>query len=128
MNVAFFCVLLAGLMPFLWTAVAKVAAGRYDNRDPRGWQAKLEGMPKRAHAAHLNSFEAFPLFAAGVLAALFVGVPQGRVDALAIAFVVLRLAYGGTYLADIHLLRSALWFGGIGCSFALLFQAAFSAT
>jgi uncharacterized MAPEG superfamily protein len=70
MQTALICVLIAGLMPYLWTAVAKATGPRYDNRNVRDWQAQLEGLPKRAHAAHLNSFEAFPFFAAAVLAAI----------------------------------------------------------
>ena len=63
MQTALICVLIAGLMPYLWTAVAKVLGPRYDNRNVRVWQSRLEGAAQRAHAAHLNSFEAFPFFA-----------------------------------------------------------------
>ena len=69
MKTALICVLIAGLMPYLWTTVAKIAGPRYDNRNVRDWQSKLTGLAQRAHAAHLNSFEAFPFFAAAVLAA-----------------------------------------------------------
>ena len=73
MKTALICVLIAGLMPYLWTTVAKIAGPRYDNRNVREWQSRLTGMAQRAHAAHLNSFEAFPFFAAAVLAALVAG-------------------------------------------------------
>src|SRR3546814_4050788 len=48
---------------------------RYDNHDPRGWLAK-QGDPhaRRANAAHLNAFEAFAPFAAGVLMEQAAGV------------------------------------------------------
>jgi uncharacterized MAPEG superfamily protein len=39
MHVALACVLVAGLMPYAWTAVAKALGGGYDNRDVRGWQS-----------------------------------------------------------------------------------------
>lgn len=119
MHTALLCVLVAGLMPYLWTAVAKIAGPRYDNRDVRGWQARLTGLPHRATAAHLNSFEAFPLFAAAVLAALLAGADAERTMQLAIAFVVLRLAYGVVYLLDIAALRSLVWFAAMGCSVAI---------
>ena len=119
MHTALLCVLIAGLMPFLWTTVAKVAGPRYDNRDVRGWQARLTGLPQRATAAHLNSFEAFPLFATAVLAALLTGADAERTMWLALAFVALRLAYGLVYLLDVAPLRSLVWFAALGCNVAI---------
>ena len=123
MHIALLCVLIGGLMPYLWTTVAKIAGPRYDNRDVRGWQARLSGLPHRANAAHLNSFEAFPLFAAAVLAALLAGADTQRTMLLAIAFVGLRLAYGVVYLLDIAALRSLVWFAAFGCSVAIFLGA-----
>ena len=119
MHTALLCVLVAGLMPYLWTAVAKVAGPRYDNRDVRSWQGRLTGLPHRATAAHLNSFEAFPLFATAVLAAYLTGADAQRTMLLALAFVALRLAYGVVYLLDIAALRSLVWFAGLGCAVAI---------
>lgn len=119
MQTALICVLIAGLMPYLWTAVAKVVGPRYDNRDVRSWQARLSGRAHRAHAAHLNSFEAFPLFAVAVLVAQFGGADAARVNTLAITFIVLRLLYGLAYLLDIAPLRSLLWFGATVCSIGI---------
>ena len=48
MTTAYWCVLAAGLMPYLFTAIAKGAGSRYDNRDPRAWQSRLAGLPARA--------------------------------------------------------------------------------
>lgn len=123
MQTALLCVLVSGLLPYAFTGVAKPSGPRYDNRDVRGWQGRLAGLPYRAHAAHLNSFEAFPLFAAAVLAAMVAGADATRVSALAIAFVVLRLLYFVAYLADIAALRSLVWFGAIGCSVAIFMLA-----
>jgi uncharacterized MAPEG superfamily protein len=119
MRTALYCVLVAGLMPYLWTTVAKVAGPRYDNRDVRGWQSRLSGLPYRAHAAHLNSFEAFPLFAAAVLSAQLLQADAARVDTLAVAFVGLRLAYGAAYLMNLAPLRSLIWLGAMGCTIAI---------
>jgi len=76
-------------------------------------------MAARAHWAHLNSFEAFPPFAAAVLIAQQLGAAQGRIDLLAIAFVVLRVLYGICYLADQATLRSLVWAAGFACTVAL---------
>lgn len=124
MSIALWCVVVAGLMPYVWTGVAKARGERFNNRKPRQWQASLEGIPARAHAAHLNAFEAFPLFAAAVIIAQIQGAAQGPVDGLAILFTSFRIAYGLAYLADTHLLRSAVWFGALLCNLALFALAA----
>lgn len=121
MTTAYWCVLVAGLMPILFTGIAKATGKRFDNRSPREWQARLEGMPARAHAAHLNAFEAFPLFAVAVIIAQLRDAPQDRIDQLAIAFVVLRLAYGFAYMANQATLRSVIWILALGCAVALFF-------
>ena len=124
MTTATWCILAAGLMPYLFTVVAKVSGDRYNNRDPRAWQSRLAGLPARAHAAHLNSFEAFPLFAAAVIVAQLAQVPQARVDGLALAFIALRLGYGVCYLANWATLRSLVWALAFACVIALFVVAA----
>lgn len=119
MYIALTCVLIAGLMPFLWTVVAKASGSRYDNRDVRGWQSRLSGLPYRAHAAHLNSFEAFPLFAAAVLVAHAGAADTARINLLAMIFIGLRVGYGIAYLLDIAALRSLLWLAALGCTVAI---------
>ncbi|HOZ06212.1 MAG TPA: MAPEG family protein [Arenimonas sp.] len=116
MTIALYCVLAAGLMPFLWTGVAKVRGPRYNNFNVRLWQGKLEGAAQRAHAAHLNSFEAFPLFAAAVIVAQITGAEQARVDMLALGFIGLRVLYGILYLADKATLRSLVWMAALICN------------
>jgi uncharacterized MAPEG superfamily protein len=123
MHTALLCVLVAGLLPYLFTGVAKAIGPRYDNRDVRNWQARLDGRAYRAHAAHLNSFEAFPFFAAAVLAAMVAGADAARVNLLAIAFVALRLVYFAVYLANLAALRSLAWFAAISCAIAIFVAA-----
>ena len=115
MSIAFVCVLVAGLMPYLWTLVAKTRGRGFDNANVRTWQAGLSGVAMRAHAAHLNSFEAFPLFATAVIVARITGADQARVDMLALAFIGLRLLFGMLYLADKATLRSVVWLAGMVC-------------
>lgn len=124
MGIALWCVLVAGLLPYVWTGVAKARGSRFDNRNPRSWQAKLEGLPARAHAAHQNSFEAFPLFAAAVFTALLVGAGGVWLDGLALLFIAARIGYGGAYLADKASLRSILWFVGMAATLGIFGLAA----
>jgi len=118
MTVAFWCVLIALLLPYLCTTLAKVASGRFNlrqNHDPRAFQDTLEGLPRRAHAAQLNSFEILPAFIAAVLIADVVGnAEQVTQDVLAVLFITSRLLYIICYLADWAALRSLVWFVGLG--------------
>ena len=80
----------------------------------QGWQA-------RANAAQQNSFEALPIFIAGVLIAQQLHAPQTHVDNVALVFVAARLGYIGAYLADLAALRSTLWVAGLAACVALFF-------
>jgi uncharacterized MAPEG superfamily protein len=123
---AYWCVLIAALLPYVWVSVAKASGERYDNRDPRGWVARQTN-PRvhRANAAQLNGYEAFAPFAASVILAQLAGVASDRIALLALAFVVLRVLHGVVYIAGLkHSLRSLVWFGAFACVLALLVQAA----
>ena len=128
MTLANICIVVAGLLPIVCAALAKSRGygkprreGGFDNHHPRAWMANLQGWQARANAAQANSFEALPLFIAGVLAAQQMQAPQDRVDLLAIGFIVIRLAYIGAYLADLATLRSLIWALGLACSVGLFF-------
>lgn len=125
---AYWCVLIAALLPYFWITIAKAGGQRYDNRDPRGWMARQDA-PRaiRANAAQLNAFEAFAPFAAGVILAQLAGVQVDRIALFAIIFVVLRVLHGILYIANAHALRSLVWFGAFACVLGLLVQAALRA-
>ena len=118
MTIAFWCVLLAGLMPFVAVGIAKYDRS-YNNRTPRDWLAKQEGIRKRAYAAHLNCFESFPLFASGVIIAHLAAAPSAIINTLAAAFIAVRIVYVWCYLTDRASLRSLVWLAGLGLSVAL---------
>lgn len=120
MQIPYLCLLVSALMPFVWTGIAKFACGRsYDNHAPRAQQASLEGWRARAYWAHLNSFEAFPPFAAAVLAAVQAGVPAAHVSAASLLFVVARGVYGVCYIQDWALQRSLVWMVATGAVIGL---------
>lgn len=124
MILAYWCVLIAALLPLLFTGIAKASGPGFDNSAPREFQARLTGFRARAHWAHLNSLEAFPPFAAAVLIAVQAGAASARVDLYAMAFIAFRLGYGACYLANLATLRSLMWAGGMGCVIALFLAAA----
>ncbi len=128
MSIAYWCILIVALLPYVWVFVAKSGAPGYNNKDPRGWIAKQDNYRVRnAHAAHLNAFEAFAPFAAAVLMAQLAGVDPGLISPIAIAFVVCRVLHGVLYLAAIPMLRSLIWIGGFGCVVALMVLAGLKA-
>ena len=112
MTIALWCVLIAGLLPYVATVTAKAGA-KFDNRNPRDWLAQQEGYRRRANAAQSNSFEAFPLFAAAVIVATLTHAPQDKVNVLAMVFIAARVAYLICYLADWSIVRSLAWLAGI---------------
>lgn len=113
MNLSYWCVLVAGIMPAATVGIAKWSGRRdYDNAEPRRWLEKQSGVPRRADSAHRNHFEAFPFFAAGVLVAQQLHAPQDSIDMLAIAFIASRIAYTGLYLTDRATLRTVSWLIG----------------
>lgn len=125
MTLAYWCVLIAACLPLVFTGIAKATGPGYDNRRPRDFtEADVAGFRKRAYWAHLNSFEAFPPFAAAVIIASVVGAERGAVDALALAFIAARLAYGAFYIADWATARSLAWTTGFGCVIGLFILAA----
>lgn len=124
MYVAYCCILIAALLPYVWIVVAKTATSGYNNKDPRGWIAKQDSYRVRnAHGAHLNAFEAFAPFAAAVLMAQMAGVAPDLISQIALIFVFLRILHGIFYLTTRPLMRSLAWLGGFGCVIALMVQA-----
>lgn len=128
MTITHFCLLIACLLPIACAGIAKSRGfgkprreGGFDNHNPRNWLAGLQGWQARAHAAQLNSFEALPIFIAGVWVAEQAQASEATVTGLAVAFVLLRIAFIGAYLADRANLRSVLWMLALGCCISLFF-------
>tara|TARA_R110002020_G_scaffold16871_107_gene59935 strand:+ start:3972 stop:4349 length:378 start_codon:yes stop_codon:yes gene_type:complete len=118
MSIAFWCVLVACVLPFLAAFPAK-ADPELDNRDPRARHAVQTGLQRRAYAAHQNSWEALLIFAIAVIVADINGGPQQAVNALAIVFIVVRIAYIAAYLKGVGFIRSGLWSAGLILSIAI---------
>ncbi|RQO33871.1 hypothetical protein DBR37_12100 [Herminiimonas sp. KBW02] len=109
MNLSYWCVLIAGILPVATIAIAKWGRRDFDNSEPRRWLEKQEGLRRRADSAHRNHFEAFPFFAAGVLVAQQLNADQDSINMLAVVFIAARLVYTLLYLTDRPTLRSLTW-------------------
>ncbi len=129
-TISTWCILAAALMPLVCAGIAKAGTftqpaseGGYDNHQPRDWLANQTGYRKRANAAQGNCFEALPFFIGAVLLAQQMGAPQGRVDVLAISYMLLRVVFVGLYLADLPKPRSVVWVAALAVNIAVLFAA-----
>jgi len=122
MTFAFWCVLVAALLPYV---PFSIAARPLDPNLPRKGAPNLEGMAARAYGAHFNAFEAFPPFAAAVIISHIVEGASGLVNGLAALFIVARLAHMGFYLADRQPLRSASFLVGMAIVIVIFVQTAF---
>lgn len=109
MNLSYWCILIAGILPVVTVAVAKWGRRDFDNAEPRQWMEKLQGLRRRADNAHRNHFEAFPFFAAGVLVAQQLNADQDSINMLAVIFIAARIVYTLLYLANRPTMRSITW-------------------
>lgn len=124
LTLAHWCLIAAALLPFAAAAIAKAGAfGPHDNHHPREWAGRQSGWRARGVAAMHNSFEGLPFFFGAVLAAQIWGADPARVGGLALAYVLLRAAYIGLYLAGQGTLRSLVWSLALLTNLAIFFVA-----
>ena len=128
-TVAYWCVLIAALLPIVCAGLAKWGTfktprrdGGYDNHNPRAWLASQTDWRARANAAQANSFEALPFFIGAVVIAHQLPAPQTRLDILAVLFVVTRMLYIFMYVADMANARSLAWTVALLLNIAILFS------
>ncbi len=127
MSIPFWCVFISAVLIYVArvpVAKAMKEQGGYNNHLPRAQQAQLTGFGARALAAHQNSFEAFMLFAVGVLMVHTTQTAGWLIDVLVIIFVIARVIYLLCYWADLAWQRSLVWFVGLVCSLLLMISPA----
>ena len=128
-TIAYWCVMVAALLPIVCAGIAKYGTmrtsrreGGFDNNNPRAWLAKQTDWRARANAAQANTFEALPFFFAAVIIAHQLQAGQTWLDILALMFVVLRIAYVMMYVADWASARSLIWALAVLVNVAILFS------
>ncbi|MEO1002552.1 MAG: MAPEG family protein [Cyanobacteria bacterium J06638_7] len=121
------------LAPFVWSlllsaavvvlSIVPLGAARSqanlqpaDLAAPRAMFERLPAWGKRAAWAHQNCFEAFSLHAPAALLCLLAGVGSPLALAAAWLHPALRLAYIGSYVANVPPLRGLCWAAGLVCS------------
>ena len=129
MTVAFWCVLVAVLLPYVCFGIAR-NRGRgpdgkrlRDNHNPREFPNAIRDLPKRAWDAQLNAFESLPGFAAAVIISQLAHAPQQQIDALAVLWVVARVGHVIFYLTDSAALRTTAQVFSLLCVLGLFVAA-----
>lgn len=123
MPFAYWCVLIAALLPIVWVIYAK--RGVTDNNNPRAGIDQLPPPKRRAYGAHLNAIETFPFFAAAVIIALQLGAPVVTVNWLAGIYIVIRILHALLYITDQASLRSLSFLAGFIVNVAIFVLPAF---
>ena len=128
MTVPFWCVLIGGLLPYVWVTIAAAERrkqfGTVDNKLPRLQETQLTGRGARAMGAHNNAFEALAFFASAAIIAHIAGADPSWSADLAILWVIVRIAHGALYLADVDIMRSLAFGVAQLCSIGLFVLAA----
>ncbi len=122
MTLAYWCVFVAAILPSFWTLSYRWAGAGYsleDNLAPRLYQETLTGWRQRAHWAHLNGLETFPVFATAVVVAHQLGGSLSLVNALSVTYVVLRIGHGIFYVTNLGAMRTLTYFGSQLCVIAI---------
>ncbi len=124
MPLAYWCVLIAALMPLALAAYAKAGSRRRQPPSARH-RGALSDAKRRAYAAHENAFESFPFFAVAVIVALTLGASISTVNILAALFIVLRGMHAALYINDAASARSAVYTVGLLVNIAIFVLPAF---
>ena len=114
MTIAYWCVVVAIFLPYIFTVLAKTGSG-FDNHNPRKYLSELTGWRYRANQVQLNSFEALPAFGLAVIIAHLLHAAQSSLDTLALSFIIARVIYGICYISDRAALRTLAWGAGMAC-------------
>ncbi len=110
LTTAYWCVIVAAVLPYLTTFAAKAGSyGTSDNQAPREWMKRQAGWRARLMAAAANGFETLPMFMAAVIIAHQLGYNQSMLDLFALAYVALRVVYVLIYGAGAGTARTLVW-------------------
>ena len=116
-------ILISCFLPYFWTGYAKIVSKSYNNSTTRDSVEKFAGKSRRAHFAHLNSFEAIPFFLVAILVANINHVAISTINTLIFVHLALRFFYGLLYIADYATTRSFVWFFALLCNVILIISA-----
>ena len=127
MTVPFWCLLIAVVLPILWSWVSgyyrQKQFGAVDNKNPRAQNVQLTGAGARAVAAQSNAWEALAIFTAATMASQLLGADAEKMATASMVFIAARIFHGIFYIADKDILRSLSFLVGFGCCIWLFVMA-----
>ena len=83
-------------------------------------QTKLTGFGARALAAHQNCFESLAVFAVAIAVVLGTNSVGAVTEMLAVTHIVSRILYCVFYYMNLDIIRSLVWFIGLGTAIAMI--------
>lgn len=105
-------ILICCLFPYLFAFLARWYGGfkfSQHHQQPRIFLTQLTGLAERANAIQKNSFESLTLFIPAIIFALHTMISLHLVYQFALFYLVSRIFYAISYLANWGLLRSIFW-------------------
>lgn len=124
MTTAYWCVFIIIIMAYSWALLARLPGLTLErNLVPRIASNEYSGVKQRIYWAHLNAMEAIAPFTAAIVITHLVGVPQSVIDTLALTFVAFRLLHAACYIANLGVLRTIMFIGGMACIITLFIKA-----
>jgi uncharacterized MAPEG superfamily protein len=124
MTTPLWCLAIVAVLPYFlaWVGgyLTYAQLGSIDNKNPRQQKTRLEGAAARSVAAQANAWEALPFFTAGVVIAHLAGADPAKAALWAKLFVATRVLHPILYIADLDVLRSLVFVGGLVCVVALI--------
>lgn len=125
MTTAYWCVLIAIILPYVWVAIARLPGITLQrNLIPRVVAEDLTGMRQRTYWAHLNALEVIAPFSAAIIIAHITGVQQELINTLALTFIGFRIAHALAYISNLGILRTLMFGGGFTCIVILFISSA----
>ncbi len=109
----------------IYSIAASLTLGLKVTAGPRDTMPQITGMTGRLQRAFNNHFEVLLLFAIAVVVIEQSGQSTDITQTSAIVYLVARIAYVPAYLSGIYMLRSLIWFVGLGATVVMLFAALF---
>lgn len=105
---------LIGLLQLCWaSSAAQMQRGFAWASGSRDEVRPVQGVAARLQRAMGNYLETFPIFAAGMLAAVVLGRASDTTLAGGWLYVIARAAYVPLYAAGVPVLRSLVWFASL---------------
>ncbi len=127
MTTPLLCLIAVAILPYILAGTGAALRirqlGSLDNAEPRIQAEELTGAAARALHAQANAWEAVAFFGTAVVVAHLAGADPEKSAFVAMIYVGARVLHGVFYIANIPILRTAVFLVSAVCCFRLFFLA-----